>query len=151
MISIVYSTKKHSPEYIEHLEKTSGIHKIEIIEIVNDGEMSLTQAYNKGLKETTNNIVVFGHDDIIFDTKNWGRKLDSIFKKNPEYGIIGIAGTTDLIDGQWWKLKESMNGIVSHKHEGRKWTNYFSKDQGNDITDMVVLDGLFFAIDKNKI
>ena len=151
MISIVYSTKKHSPEYIEHLEKTSGIHKIEIIEIVNDGEMSLTQAYNKGLKETTNNIVVFCHDDIIFDTKNWGRKLDSIFKKNPEYGIIGIAGTTDLIDGQWWKLKESMNGIVSHKHEGRKWTNYYSKDQGNDITDMVVLDGLFFAIDKNKI
>ena len=69
MISIVYSTKKNKPEYIEHLKNTSGIHKIEIVEIVNDGEMSLTQAYNKGLKETTNNIVVFCHDDIIFDLR----------------------------------------------------------------------------------
>ena len=98
MISIVYSTKKSKPEYIEHLRNTSGIHKIEIVEIVNDGEMSLTQAYNKGLRETTNDIVVFCHYDIIFDNKNWGRKLESIFKKNPEYGIIGIAGTTYLID-----------------------------------------------------
>jgi hypothetical protein len=44
-----------------------------------------------------------------------------------------------------------MNGIVSHQHEGKKWTNYYSKDQGNKITEMVVLDGLFFAIDKTKI
>ena len=44
-----------------------------------------------------------------------------------------------------------MNGIVSHKHEGKKWTNYYSKDQGNKVTDMVVLDGLLFMVDKTKI
>ena len=151
MISIIYSTRKDKPEFIEKIKNTSGVHKIEIIQIINDGEMSLTEAYNKGLEESNNDIVVFCHDDIIFDTKNWGRKLTSIFKKNPEYGIIGIAGTTDLIDGRWWTLKESMNGIVSHQHEGKKWTNYYSKDQGNKITDMVVLDGLFLAVNKNKI
>ena len=151
MVSVIYSTRKDKPEFIEQIKKTSGVHKIEIIQIINDGEMSLTEAYNKGLEESNNDIVVFCHDDIIFDTKNWGRKLTSIFKKNPEYGIIGIAGTTDLVDGRWWTLKESMNGIVSHQHEGKKWTNYYSKDQGNKITDMVVLDGLFLAVNKNKI
>lgn len=151
MISVIYSTRKDKPEFIEQIEKTSGVHKIEVIQIINDGEMSLTEAYNKGLEDSNNDIVVFCHDDIIFDTKNWGRKLTSIFKKNPEYGIIGIAGTTDLVDGRWWTLKESMNGIVSHQHEGKKWTNYYSKDQGNKLTDMVVLDGLFLAVNKNKI
>lgn len=151
MISVVFSTKSDKPKFIEDVKKTSGVHKIEVIQIINDGEMSLTEAYNKGLKQTTNNIVVFCHDDIIFDTKNWGRKLKSIFDKNPNYGIIGIAGTTDLVDGRWWTIKESMNGIVSHKHEGKKWTNYYSKDQGKSLTDMVVLDGLFFGVDKTKI
>jgi len=151
MVSVVFSTRKDKPEFIEHIKATSGIHKIEILQIVNDGEMSLTQAYNKGLKETTNDIVIFCHDDVIFDTKNWGRKIKSLFEKNEEYGIIGIAGTTDLVNGKWWTIKESMNGIVSHKHEGKKWTNYYSKDQGNKITDMVILDGLFFGVNKQKI
>ncbi len=151
MISVIYSTRTTKPEFIEQIKKTSGIHKIEVIEIVNNGEMSLTEAYNKGLKTTNNNIVVFCHDDIIFNTKNWGRKLMSTFNKNPKYGIIGIAGTTDLIDGRWWTLKESMNGVVTHQHEGKKWTNRYSKDQGNKLKEMVVLDGLFFAIDKTKI
>lgn len=151
MISIVYSTRKDKPEFKEHIEKTCGYKKIEIIQITNDGEMSLTQAYNKGLKMANNDLVVFCHDDIIFETNNWANKLIKIFEKNPEYGIIGIAGTTDLIDGRWWTIRESMNGIVSHQHEGKKWTNYYSKDQGNKISDMVVLDGLFFGINKTKI
>jgi glycosyltransferase involved in cell wall biosynthesis len=150
MISVVYCTREHNPEYVEHIKKTSGIKNIEVIEYINQGE-SLTKFYNKGLKESSNNIVVFCHDDIIHETKNWGQKLDKLFNKNPEYGIIGIAGTTDLIDGRWWTIKKSMNGVVSHQHEGKKWTNYYSKDQGNRITEMVVLDGLFFAVDKTKI
>ena len=151
MISVVYSTKKDKPEFKKHIEETCGYKKIEIIQIENDGEMSLTQAYNKGLEMASNDLVVFCHDDIIFDKKGWANKIMKLFNRNPEYGIIGIAGTTDLVDGRWWTIKESMNGIVSHKHEGKKWTNYYSKDQGNKVTDMVVLDGLLFMVDKTKI
>lgn len=151
MISVVFSTRKDKPEFKEHIEKTCGVRNLEIIQIENDGLMSLTEAYNKGLKEAKNDLIVFCHDDLIFDTKNWGSKLVKLFNKNPEYGIIGIAGTTDLIDGRWWTIKESMNGVVSHQHEGKKWTNYYSEDQGNKLKDMVVLDGLFFAVDKTKI
>jgi glycosyltransferase involved in cell wall biosynthesis len=151
MISVVYSTRKDKPEFKEHIEKTCGLRDIEIIQIENDRVMSLTEAYNKGLQESKNNIIVFCHDDIIFETNNWGNELQKLFNRNPEYGILGIAGTTDLIDGRWWTIKESMNGVVSHQHEGKKWTNYYSKDQGNKVTEMVVLDGLFFAVDKTKI
>ena len=61
MISVVFSTRKGKPDFIEHLKKTSGVHKLEVIQIINDGEMSLTEAYNKGLKDSQNNIIVSGH------------------------------------------------------------------------------------------
>ena len=50
MISVVYSTREDKPEFKEHLEKSCGHKKLEIIQIINNGEMSLTQAYNKGIK-----------------------------------------------------------------------------------------------------
>jgi len=150
-ISIIYSTRKIDPHFKVHAEKSCGIPKVEIIPIENPNGISLAKTYNDALKKASYDIVVFTHDDIIFETRNWGPKLLKLFKKNPEFGVIGIAGTTDLIDGRWWTIKESMNGIVSHQHEGKKWTNTYSPHQGNKITEMVVLDGLFFAIDKTKI
>lgn len=152
MITLGYSTRKHNPELLEYLKNTCGKNKhYEFIEKVNNGEKGLAQVYNEILNESKNDIVVFCHDDIEFDTNNWGEKLLKLFSKNSEYGIIGIAGTTDLIDGRWWTMKESMTGIVSHEHEGKKWTNKYSADQGNKIKEVVVLDGLFFAVDKRKI
>ena len=56
-----------------------------------------------------------------------------------------------MINGQWWTLKESMTGIVSHKHEGKKWTSSYSKDLGNKIEPTVIVDGLFIAVNKNNI
>jgi len=151
MISIVFSTRTENKEFVDHIKKTCGVPKLDIIQIVNDGEMSLTQAYNKGLEQSKHDIVVFCHDDILFDTRGWARKVKSLFEKNPEYGVIGIAGTTDLLDGRWWTLKESMNGIVTHQSEGKKWVSKYSPDQGKELKEVVVLDGLFFAIDKTKI
>ena len=94
MISVVFSTRVDNQKHIEHIKKTSGIHKgLEVIQYINNGEYSLTELYNKALKETTNDIVVFCHDDIIFETNNWGNKILKHFKRNPEYGILGKAGT----------------------------------------------------------
>jgi hypothetical protein len=94
---------------------------------------------------------VLCHDDIIVETNNWGEKLMKVFKKNPEFGIIGIAGTTDLISGCWWDLKKSMCGVVKHTHEGKTWTSKYSQDQGDKIKEVVIVDGLFLALDKTKI
>lgn len=151
MITIVYSTREHKPEFKKQIENTIGIRDFEILEFVNNGEKSLTQVYNEGLNQSKNNIVVFTHDDIILETNNWGKKLVKHFSKNSEYGIIGIAGTTDLIDGRWWSIKESMTGIVSHQQGDKKWTNRYSEEQNEKIKDVVVIDGLFFVVQKDKI
>jgi len=152
MITVVYCTRESNPTHKEHLIKGSGLHKhIEVIEIVNKGE-SLTKSYNKGLKKATNSIVVFCHDDITIETKQWGNKLIKLFDKNPEYGIIGVAGTKEMpSSGRWWDNPRKMYGRVAHTHEGKSWLSSYSDDLGQTIEETVIVDGLFFAINKDRI
>lgn len=150
-ISIVFSTRKIDQDYLEHIRKTCLHSDSEILPYENNGEYSLTEIYNKGLGEAKNDIIVFCHDDLIFETRHWGKKVIENFTNNPDYGIIGIAGTNQLADGRWWSLKSAMHGIVNHSNGVRKWTSMFSQPQGDSIKQMVVLDGLFFAVDRTKI
>ena len=151
MITIGYSTREANPKYTEYLKKTSGNPKVQVIEKVNNGEKGLTQVYNEILNESIFDIVVFCHDDLEFDTNNWSNKLIKNFNRNPEYGIIGVAGSKYMpMTGKWWEVPQTMYGTVNHKHDGKKWTNMYSKPI-EKIDDTVVVDGLFFAIDKNKI
>ena len=103
MISVIYCTRESNPKHKEHIIKTSGLYKnTEVIEIINNGE-SLTSAYNRGYKMASNDIVVFCHDDIIIETKNWGKKLLKSFTNNDDYGIIGVAGSREVPkSGMWW-------------------------------------------------
>ena len=152
MITVVYCTRESNPNHKEHLIKSSGLHKnIEIIEIINKGE-SLTKAYNRGLKQASNNIVVFCHDDLTIETKQWGNKLIKLFEKNPEYGIIGVAGTKEMASsGRWWDNPRKMYGKVAHTHEGKTWLSSYSDDLGQAIEETVIVDGLFFAVHKKRI
>lgn len=152
MISLVYCTRQTNPEHKEHLIKTSGLHKhLEVIEIINNGE-SLTTAYNRGLKQATNDIVVFCHDDLTIETKQWGNKLLKMFEKNPQYGILGVAGTKYMpTSGRWWENPKKMYGRVAHTHEGKTWLSSYSVDLNQEVEETVTVDGVFFAIDKTKI
>lgn len=152
MISVIYCTKEHKPNHIEHIKKTSGIGKfIDVIEIINNGE-SLTKAYNRGLKQAKFDIVVYLHDDETIESSNWANKLIKHYKSNPEYGIIGVAGTKYMVEtGKWWEDMKKMYGRVAHTHDGRTWLSEYSRDIGNDIEDVIIVDGVFFSLHKKRI
>jgi len=150
MISIVYSTRTPNKQFQEHIKKSIGVKEYEIYEIVNNGNKSLTECYNEGLDKTKNNIVVFCHDDIILK-EGWGKKVLKHFKET-EYGILGMAGTTDMSEiGRWWQDSTKMIGIVSHSHEGKTWENRYSANFEDEVIETVMLDGLFFVANKEKI
>jgi hypothetical protein len=152
MITVVYCTRETNPTHKEHLIKSSGLHKhIEVIEIINNGE-SLTRAYNRGLKQAKYKHVVFCHDDLIVETKQWGVKLLKQFDKNPEYAIIGVAGSKNIpVSGQWWENRNKMYGRVAHTHEGKTWLSSYSDDLGQNLEEVVNVDGVFFAVDITKL
>ena len=79
-------------------------------------------------------------------------KIIKHFKKCPNYGILGVAGSTKLPkSGMWWENKKTMKGIVNHEHEGKKWESKYSKSTGNDVEDVVLVDGLFMVLNKKNL
>jgi hypothetical protein len=152
VVSVVISTRKIDRSYYDHVKKMFSHPNTEILMYENNGEMSLTQVYNKGLKESVNDIVVFMHDDLILETTNITPKVVKLFEKHPNYGIIGIAGTDKLTSGRWWDNRENMFGVVGHIHEGKRHVNHYSKGVFNDVLkDVVVVDGLFFMVRKSLL
>ena len=152
IVSVVISTRKIDETYVSHVKKMFSHPKTQILIYENNGEKSLTQVYNLGLKESENDIVVFMHDDLILETPNMTPKIVKMFEKHTDYGIIGIAGTDNLTSGVWWQNRDNMFGIVGHIHQGKRHVNKYSKGVFNDVLkDVVVVDGLFFIVHKNRI
>jgi GT2 family glycosyltransferase len=152
LVTVVISTRKIEDTYVKHVERMFSHPKTEILFYENDGVSSLTEIYNKGLKDAKNDIVVFMHDDLILETANMTPKIVKLFEKHPEYGIIGIAGTDKLSSGMWWQNRENMFGVVGHIHEGKRHVNHYSKAVFNDVLkDVVIVDGLWFAVRKSQI
>jgi len=152
MLTIGFSTRKHNPDFIKHLKKSCGLKDIQVIEKINNGEKNLSQVYNEIIDESLHDVVVFCHDDIEFDTNNWGNKLLRSFDES-DYVILGMAGTKILNKHcQWWNPKTAMRGIVNHKVDNKKWASEFSKPKSfDDIDETVIVDGVFMAIYKSDI
>jgi len=151
-VSVVIPTREIDDNYLKHVSKMFSHPKTEIIVYENNGEKSLPQIYNQGLNESTNDIVVFMHDDLILETSNITPKIIKLFDKHLDYGISGLAGTDNLLSGMWWQDRTSMYGVVGHEHEGKRHINHYSKgDYSEKLKEVVVIDGLFMMIHKGRI
>lgn len=151
-ISVVISTREFDDKYIEHVEKMFSHPKTEVNIYENNGVSTLPEIYNIGLEESKNDIIVFMHDDLILETPNITPKVVKLFEQNPEYGIIGLAGTDNLMSGMWWQDRDSMYGVVGHEHEGKRHVNHYSKQSfGEKPKEVVIVDGLFMMVHRGRI
>lgn len=155
MITIIYSTHKDSEynnKFRQHLLQSVGLKNVQILEYQNNNEYSLSELYNRGIEESEFNVLVCCHNDITLEN-GWGKKLLKDFSNNPEFGIIGKAGSCYFPESgvYWEKLNETMVGQVYHHPEGQKkfLSEYSSKFPF--IIPVVTIDGLFISFDKRKI
>lgn len=160
-LGIIYSTNLNDDfiiEYNKHIVESCGLKNNYVIHpIKNNGEYSLSGAYNKAIKYFKEGenfheyILVFIHHDLQFKTNNWGRILLNRFN-NLNYQIIGVAGSTFMPEsGMWWEDRSKMVGIVEHSNEGKTWASEYSEEAVGKIKPVVTIDGLFMAIDCNEI
>lgn len=150
-LTIVYCTKDKDkrPDYVEHLRSTSGC-ECEVMAISNPDGISLSWIYNKTMDECSTDIIVFVHDDIEFMKKGWGKEILRMFNENPEYGVIGVAGSAQFDqNAAWWNYKKKF-GQVLHRKDGNSWLTPFSPLLEQDLQEVVVIDGLFMAINKQR-
>jgi GT2 family glycosyltransferase len=157
MISVVISTRKTDDAYLKRIKETAGT-EVEILCYENNNQYSLTEIYNRGLKESQNEVVVFMHDDLLFEKEaKWGIKLYEALMTT-DYGILGKAGTTHMMEtAKWWEDHMTMVGRVWHQQlhpkTGKlvKWPSEYSGYFTNRITPVVAVDGLIFAVHKGRI
>ncbi len=154
-INVVYSTnlnENDAREFNGHISNTIGCGH-DIYPYVNHNDYSLPEIYNKSINSYHNSedeIFVFIHHDLVFKTKGWGKILLNKFN-NFDVDIIGLAGTRYLSkNAVWWSKKEHMYGIVEHTNGITNWINdYGSNFKG--LKNVVVVDGLFIAVNPNNI
>ena len=152
MITVGFSTKNDNPQFVEYIQQTCGLKNIQVIQKINPKLMSLSEAYNQILDESTNDIVVICHDDIKFEEKYWGKRVLEHFDKHNDYGILGVAGTMYYPEsGRWWEIPSEMVGQVYHEHNGKRWLSEYNKPFVRRIIDTIIVDGLFIAINKKNI
>jgi len=152
MITVGFSTRKENEYFVELIKSTCGIKDVEVIQKVNNGEKSLSATYNEILEESSNDIVILCHDDILFEKPYWGKRIVEHFEKQKEFGILGIAGTKYLpSSGRWWDIQGEMVGQVYHQHNGKKWLSEYNKPFGGKVIETVLVDGLFLSLHKKRI
>jgi len=153
MISIIISTYKPLlfQQVSKSIEKTIGV-EYEIIAIENHAKYSICEAYNIGVSKSKYPYLCFVHEDVLFKTNDWGKRLISTMKSDSSIGLIGVVGTKFKSSypsalGQSPLLwKEFMRGHIYHWDK-----NYFDYDntlEHKDIEDVVCVDGVFLFTQK---
>ena len=147
MLSIIISS--YQPHYYQALEKniaeTIGI-PYEVIKVDNPGKMGICEAYNHGAQKAQYDYLLFLHEDVLFETQNWGLILTQLLSKK-SIGCVGLAGG-DYVSTYplpWWQNKERrffhLNQISTNEE---KKINRLTEHKN-----VVFLDGVFIACRRN--
>ena len=147
MLSIIISS--YQPHYYQALEKniaeTIGI-PYEVIKVDNPGKIGICEAYNHGAQKAQYDYLLFLHEDVLFETQNWGLILTQLLSKK-SIGCVGLAGG-DYVSTYplpWWQNKERrffhLNQISTNEE---KKINRLTEHKN-----VIFLDGVFIACRRN--
>lgn len=142
-------TRDIQPSFKDNIEATIGC-KNELVIIDNSGnDISIFQAYNRGIARAKSKYLLFVHEDVIFHTPNWGKILINMFRENPAYGLFGIAGADfkSKIPSGWWDcpIENKFLNIIQHYPKDNPELVKIGFDSPG-LKDAVVVDGVFLAL-----
>lgn len=109
------------------------------------GASSITQGYNKAMKQTDAKYKIYMHQDLLLINRDIVKNILSVFEQNPTIGLIGLAGAKNLPDsGVWWQATERYCNVyhVYTWESIRKSVHGFFEEP---IFPVMALDGLFMA------
>lgn len=133
-------------ELTENIHSTVGA-EYELIVIDNSqNNYSIFSAYNEGVRHAKYPYLCFMHDDILFNTNEWGKMVIAHFQ-DENVGLIGVLGGHYLPDcPSYWNTSRHISGkVLDEKQKLWNWDRYL--DSGKTI-DVASVDGLWFCIPK---
>jgi len=158
MISLIICSRQPdiSQTLQDNIAKTVGI-EYELVIIDNSKNIySIFSAYNEGVRRAKYPYLCFMHEDILYNTQDWGRKVLEHFQ-NEKVGLIGIGGSHYLskypVSLLSWKLAErnklySFNYIQRYDENRKYKTEIFNNLQDGSV-EVVAVDGMWFCIKRD--
>ena len=157
MISIIISSQKRSllEEVTKNIEATIGT-PFEIISIENSGgKKGICEAYNYGASRAKFDILCFMHEDVSFETVDWGKNV-AVHLSNREVGLIGVAGgdTKSLVPSSWSSsVFQSEISIIQHSKDAsvkpRKIVKTGYPQNTATIKNVACIDGVWMCTRKD--
>ena len=132
-------------ELEENIKSTIGNSQYELIYFDNSiDSKSIFQIYNTGLSKAIYPHVCFMHQDILFESKNWGDEVCENFNKN-DVAILGVIGSkfANPFPLGWWSSL-SKSGIVKERERGLQVYS-------TEVEEVVTVDGLWFVLNRELV
>lgn len=153
MISIIISSYQIAffDNISKNIAETIGC-AYEIIKVENNNQMSIGEAYNKGMAMSKFEILCFCHEDVLFHEKNWGKTLLNIFKNNENVGVVGIAGnkTYGNLPVTWFDYNHSTTvlRLIQRQNDNLNSVVQGFEKQEN-LVEVQIIDGVFLCFEKS--
>lgn len=131
----------------ENIKET--IHEdYELIVIDNSlNQLSIFEAYNIGINRSRGEILVFLHDDILFQTLGWGKVIILLFNQNPNISLLGVAGSSikTKMPSPWWEGPLHIR-IIQHYKNALPSENKNIGFDGKKLIEVAVIDGVLMVM-----
>ncbi|MFT9495200.1 glycosyltransferase [Anaerosolibacter sp.] len=102
---------------------------------------SMTSGYNHGINHSNAKYKVYLHQDVYILNKNFIADFLNLFKKHPNIGLMGVAGSKTIpSNGIWWESSHRY-GKVYDSHTGQMMLLRFA-DVENEYEAVTAIDGL---------
>ncbi len=113
---------------------------------------TLLSGYTKAGKESTDDILVFLHDDVRIMSNSSLREELVMRMQHPMTGFVGVAGTARLgRSGRWWdpENRAALSGLVFHPVNPEQPDGPYGFSVYGPYRRVAVLDGVFLACRKD--
>ena len=153
MISIIICSANEVTlqKALNSIENTIGV-PYEIVVVENrDGRFGLSEAYNKGAAKARYDVFCFMHEDVCFETSDWGKKVID-YLSDIKIGLIGVAGgdTKGRVPSSWSSyVFASEVSLVQHYKYNKKLPERINRtgypEDGSTIKPVASIDGVWMC------
>lgn len=157
MISVIISSQdKETLEKVStNIANTIGV-PFELIAFENsNGKKGICEVYNRGIDQSKFDILCFTHEDVFFETINWGKKV-AAHLEDKKIGLVGLAGgdTKSIVPSSWSSsVFQSEINIIQHSKDKTKPAEHILKtgypEDNSTLKQVVAIDGVWMCTRKD--
>jgi GT2 family glycosyltransferase len=148
LITLVYESDHELPVFENKMREISGVEEVKCVCI---SSKDLSKGFNKALKESAHELMVFLRKGVTIYSENWAKVIIDAFSMN-SHGIIGTLGTLIVPkSGMLWEKEEPLCGTIWYEKYSDDCMNRFGEAFNGKILDVISLEGSLMAVHKDRL